>query len=98
MKTKTYYILDDSPYIVKYDNFKLYFSKEKNMNNFKENIDNFIICENAKLKSKYKINANLHDMLILACYKYYEKIGYKVKYNNIDLDENIIFVDHILYD
>ena len=87
------YDLNKSPYSYNRGCFTFYFSTERLKNIFIRDIDNYIKEENLKLQSKYHVNLDFRDMLMISLYKKVEKRGFKVEFKQCDL-----LNDYMLYD
>lgn len=93
MKSKVYYDIDESIYSVDYNEFKLYFSSETNMNKFNRQIDNYIEDQTFYLLNRYGHVINLFDdFLTVALYKRIEKRGFKVFYEGKRIEHDCVFI------
>lgn len=90
------YDIEKSEYSSKINNLKFYFSSIFNLRRFENNYKYFIDEETHKLQSKYHVNIDIFNYLLVVFYKKIEKRGFKVLayYPNgaiIELEENYIF-------
>lgn len=89
MKTKNgiEFDLNLSKYVYKKDNFSFYFSSELYLKKFNEEVEDFVMFENTKINSKYRVHINLCLYLMIALYKRIEKRGFLIKYKDEVLNE-----------
>lgn len=90
------YDIEKSEYYLKINNLKFYFSSIFNLRRFESNYEYFIEEETHKLQSKYHVNIDIFNYLLVVFYKKIEKRGFKVLayYPNgaiIELKEDYIF-------
>ena len=90
MKTKRGIYLDlyESDIFFQYKSIKLYFSSKFYLEKFKDKYENYLKSENIKINNKYHCNLQADEFLIISLYKIIEKRGFRVYYNNIELDSN----------
>lgn len=86
-KRGIYYDLNDSTYTLKVEGLTFYFSSEFYRMKFAESFVKYIESETLKLKVKYSCNINATKMLLLKLYQKIETRGFKVVYNNKDIEE-----------
>ena len=99
MQTKNGIELDLSKSNYKYriNNYVFYFSSEKYLNKFKDEIENYTEIENTKMNIKYKVIIDLTVYLSFALYKKIEKRGFYVTYCDYKLQENEINFNSTLF-
>lgn len=90
------YDIEKSEYYLKINNLKFYFTSIFNLRRFESNYEYFVEEETHKLQSKYHVNINIFNYLLVVFYKKIEKRGFKVLayYPNgaiIELKEDYIF-------
>lgn len=90
------YDIEKSEYSLKLGNLKFFFSSIFNLRRFESNYEYFIKEETYKLQSKYHVNIDIFNYLLVVFYKKIEKRGFKVLayYPNgaiIELKEDHIF-------
>lgn len=90
------YDIEKSEYFSKIGNMKFYFTSIFNKKRFDNNYQYFIEEETHKLQSKYHVNINIFNYLLVVFYKKIEKRGFKVlayRTNGaiIELKEDYIF-------
>lgn len=90
------YDIEKSEYSLKVNNLKFYFSSVFNLRRFNSNYQYFIKNETLKLQSKYHVNIDICNYLLVVFYKKIEKRGFKVLAYHpngaiIELKEDYIF-------
>lgn len=90
------YDIEKSEFSLKVNNLKFYFSSVFNLRRFQSNYKSFVEEETLKLQSKYHVNIDIFNYLLVVFYKKIEKRGFKVLayYPNgaiIELKEDNIF-------
>lgn len=90
------YDIEKSEYFSKIGNMKFYFTSIFNKKRFDNKYQYFIEEETHKLQSKYHVNINIFNYLLVVFYKKIEKRGFKVlayRTNGaiIELKEDYIF-------
>lgn len=90
------YDIEESDYFYKINNLKFYFTSVFNQRRFINNFKYYVKEETFKLQSKYHINIDITNYLLVAFYKKIEKRGFKVLayYPNgaiIELKEDYVF-------
>ena len=90
------YDIEKSEYFSKIGNMKFYFTSIFNKKRFDNNYQYFIEEETHKLQSKYHVNINIFNYLLVVFYKKIEKRGFKVlayRTNGaiIELKEDYVF-------
>lgn len=95
MRSKIYYNLQGSSFVVVVKDMKLYFSSELYQNNFKNKIGEFLVDEVLKFSTKYKITPTnkIENMIILILYKKIEKRGFYVVKNDKRIPVNYSIED-----
>ena len=90
MKTKRgiYLDLKESDYSFSFKSLKFYFSSEFNRSRFNKSYINYLKEEKLKFNSKYKCNLENDEILAIILYKEIEKRGFRVYYNDIELNED----------
>ena len=93
MKTKRgiYNDLDESKYIYSLGSLTFYFSSKFYMEKFKNEYKEYVKSEKIKIQLKYKCTLNGDEMILLNLYKSIEKRGFKVYYNNCELNKDYTF-------
>lgn len=71
--------LAKTKYIYKKDDFTFHFSSELYLKKFSEEVENYVMFENTKINSKYKVQINLCLYLMISLYKRIEKRGFLIK-------------------
>ena len=69
---------DSEDFFFIYNNLKLYFSSDFNLERFKNKVSQFTFEENSKIFNKYKVNIEMIDYFVLVFYKQIEKRGFKI--------------------
>lgn len=90
-----YYDLNESTYILKYNDIELYFSSKFYMNKFKSEIDSYIRNESFKLKAKYKCNIEASILFIISLYMKIESRGFKIKYKEKNIKNINLIVEFL---
>lgn len=93
--SKIYNDINESNYTFKYDKLTFYFSSKFYLEKFNREYSNFLKDEIMKIKIKYKCNICCNEMILLLLYKKIEKRGFKVLYNNIEINENYYIISEI---
>lgn len=96
MANKVYNDLRESPFVVEYEGFSLYFSSAFHKNKFKKNIDNYIKEETLKFQNRYKVRISMIDVFIFAYYKKCETRGFRIFRDNLLLSPDKIFKNIML--
>lgn len=89
------YDIKESDYCYKINNLEFYFTSVFNLRRFVSNFKFYIKEETHKLQSKYHVNIDITNYLLVVFYKKIEKRGFKVLayYPNNDIIE--LKEDHI---
>lgn len=99
MKTKRGVELDlkESDFIYNYSGFSFVFSSKFYLKKFSENIEHYILEENAKIKNKYSLNFNFDLFFAISFYKKIEKRGFRVLKQGTEkeIKENSLFICNI---
>lgn len=88
--------INESNYIFTYNRLIFYFSSKFYLEKFTREYSNFIKDETMKFKIKYKCNAYIDEMLLLLLYKKIEKRGFKVLYDENELQENYCIMSSLV--
>ena len=72
-----------------YPDYIFFFSSVFHQNKFLKGYKDFIENENNKFNSKYKLNFNLEDLMLLCWYRKCENRGFRVEYHNIELNDKL---------
>lgn len=88
---KIYYNIDESKYMVEYQNFKFYFSSLLYKNKFEKELNSYVSDETYKIKTKYSNHIECCEYLALSLYKKIEKRGFNVLYKDSKINENTSF-------
>ena len=86
------YDLDNTHFKVKledYPDYVFYFSSVFHQNKFLKGYKDFIKNENDKFNSRYKLDFNIGDLMILCWYRKCENRGFKVEYHTVGLNEEM---------
>lgn len=82
---KIYYNIEESDFIVVYNDFDFYFSSEFNKKRFKQKMKEYLKIENDKLNSKFGCLIDADFLLLYSLYKKIEKRGFLIKYRNKEM-------------
>ena len=82
-----YYNLNESDYSYSIDNFKFVFSSLFYLGLFKQNLEEWLSFEEAKINTKIREKLNLREVLLIDHYKQIEKRGFLVYYKDKELKE-----------
>lgn len=94
---KVYYNLDESTYLFNYQRFTFIFSSKFYIEKFKKELSSYVDIETRKLVSKYQVNLEGSEYLALSLYKKIEKRGFKVLFNDVEIDKNQGFTINVSY-
>lgn len=94
---KVYYNLDESTYLFNYQRFTFIFSSKFYIEKFKKELSSYVDIETRKLVSKYQVNLEGSEYLALSLYKKIEKRGFKVLYNDEEIDRTQGFTINVSY-
>lgn len=89
---KVYHDLEKSKYIVEYSRFKFIFSSKFYIEKFKKELYNYIENESIKITHRYSSFLESDEFLALSLYKRIEKRGFKVYFENEEINENTTFI------
>ena len=92
-KRGIYYDLNDRTYTLKVEGLTFYFSSDFYRMKFAESFVKYIESETLKLKVKYSCNINATKMLLLKLYQKIETRGFKVVYEDKDIEEINLIVN-----
>lgn len=87
MATIIYHDIEKSKYSFKYDHLTFYFSAPLYLNKFKERYINYIKEETAKFNSRFRMTIYADELFLLELYRKIEKRGFKVLYDNDNIEE-----------
>lgn len=87
MATIIYHDIEKSKYIFIYDHLTFYFSAPLYLSKFKERYIDYIKIETSKFNSRFRMNIFADELLLLELYRKIEKRGFKVLYDNEDIEE-----------
>lgn len=90
-----YWNLEESVYIYKFEGIEYYFSSMFYLDKFKNNVEKFIEEESTKLEIKYKILIDFRVYLAISFYKKIEKRGFRIKSDNVEINENLMIENSI---
>ena len=85
-----YYDINESVYSFTYDKLTFYFSSKFYLEKFKRTYIDYIKNETLKLIHKYKCHIYGDEMILLSLYKNVEKRGFRVEYNNHEINDDYI--------
>ena len=83
------YDINKSEYYFRVNKLTLFFSSKFNKTRFENGFIEYVSEETNKIKAKYKVDINLTNYLLLACYKKIEKRGFKV----LTYDDNDVIIE-----
>ena len=83
------YDINKSEYYFKVNKLTLFFSSKFNKTRFENGFIEYVQEETNKIKTKYKVDINLTNYLLLAYYKKIEKRGFKV----LTYDDNDVIIE-----
>ena len=88
MNKIVYNDINESDYVVTYNDLKFYFSSQFYQKKFVDEYINFIKEESDKLRIKFRCNIDADYMILLLLYKKIEKRGFRVEHKNKRLSDN----------
>lgn len=87
MATIIYHDIEKSKYTFKYDHLTFYFSAPLYLNKFKDKYIEYIKSETDKFNSRFRMIIYADELFLLELYRKIEKRGFKVLYDNKDIEE-----------
>ena len=91
-ENKVYYDIEETPFKYNLGIYEFYFTSKFNLERFKNGINDYIKNENLKNKSKYKVNIDFTNMLMISYYLKIEKRAHKILWKNKDIiKEGVIY-------
>lgn len=90
-----YQNINESSYTFEVENLIFYFSSSFNLRRFKERCINYSINEERKLINRYHVNIDMKKYFLISFYKLIEKRGFKVLYNNKEMQDDFYIISTI---
>lgn len=90
-----YQNINESSYTFEVENIIFYFSSSFNLRRFKERCINYSINEERKLINRFHVNIDMKKYFLISYYKLIEKRGFKVLYNNKELQDDFYMTSTI---
>ena len=87
MATIIYHDIEKSKYTFNYEHLTFYFSAPLYLNKFKDTYIEYIKSETDKFNSRFHMNIYADELFLLELYRKIEKRGFKVLYDNKDIEE-----------
>lgn len=92
MANRVYNNLEETPFKFELKGYEFYFSSVFHRNKYKKEIDSYCKNENLKFKNRYKIDIDLTDAFLIAFYKKVENRGFRVFYQNMNVEDTSLEV------
>lgn len=86
-----YYDIKDSDYVYEYKNYRFYFTSEVYKRKFIERLNDEVNIESLKFYERYKIDADISEMIIIKLYQKIEKRGFRVEKDFEDEYSKILY-------
>lgn len=91
-----YLEIKESKYKIKIEKLTFYFSSQFYLEKFTEEYNDFIKNETARMNIRYKTKIKAEEMLLLLLYKKIEKRGFRVYYEEKEIEKESKFVINFL--